>query len=63
VVYGNRWEVTNTAHANAQPNTSYLSTRHMGLARPYGGASGDLLVGNGRLWVNDQGTWRSATLS
>ncbi|OAN35535.1 hypothetical protein A4X17_01780 [Plantibacter sp. H53] len=62
VVQGNRWESDNTAHANAQPNTSYLSTRHMGLARPYGGQSGDILVGNGRLWVNDQGTWRSATL-
>lgn len=63
VVQGNRWETSNTAHANAQPNTSYLSTRHMGLARPYGGRSGDILVGNGRLWVNDQGTWRSTTLS
>lgn len=63
VVQGNRWESNNTAHANAQPNTSYLSTRHMGLARPYGGRSGDILVGNGRLWVNDQGTWRSTTLS
>ncbi|MGK9148254.1 right-handed parallel beta-helix repeat-containing protein [Plantibacter flavus] len=63
VVQGNRWESNNTAHANAQPQTSYLSTRHMGLARPYGGASGDLLVGNGKLWVNDQGTWRSATLT
>ncbi|HXH36095.1 MAG TPA: right-handed parallel beta-helix repeat-containing protein [Plantibacter sp.] len=63
VVEANRWESTGTAHANAQPNTSYLSTRHMGLARPFGGASGDLLVGNGRLWVNDQGTWRSAALT
>lgn len=63
VVQGNRWESNNTAHANAQPNTSYLSTRHMGLARPYGGRSGDILVGNGRLWVNDQGTWRSTTIS
>ena len=63
VVQGNRWESSNTAHANAQPNTSYLSTRHMGLARPYGGRSGDILVGNGRLWVNDQGTWRWTTLS
>ncbi|WP_285028235.1 NosD domain-containing protein [Plantibacter sp. ME-Dv--P-122b] len=63
VVQGNRWESNNTAHANAQPNTSYLSTRHMGLARPYGGRSGDILIGNGRLWVNDQGTWRSTTIS
>ncbi|SMQ59698.1 Right handed beta helix region [Plantibacter sp. VKM Ac-1784] len=62
VVQGNRWESNNTAHANAQPNTSYLSTRHMGLARPYGGRSGDILVGNGLLWVNDQGTWRWTAL-
>ncbi|SMQ59704.1 Right handed beta helix region [Plantibacter sp. VKM Ac-1784] len=63
LVHGNLWGSANTPHTNAQPNTSYLSTRHMGLARPLGGQSGDILVGNGRLWVNDQGTWRSTTLS
>ncbi len=63
MVAANRLSVSGTAHINAQPATSYVTTRHMGTARPAGGGSGDLLVGNGLLWVNDQGTWRSVKVT
>jgi parallel beta-helix repeat protein len=63
MVAANRLSVSGTAHINAQPATSYVTTRHMGSARPAGGGSGDLLVGNGLLWVNDQGTWRSVKVT
>ncbi|WP_285038774.1 right-handed parallel beta-helix repeat-containing protein [Plantibacter sp. lyk4-40-MEA-4] len=63
VIASNRLQVSGTRHINAQPATSYVTTRHMGTARPAGGVSGDLLVGNGLLWVNDQGTWRSVKVT
>jgi parallel beta-helix repeat protein len=62
VIAANRLSVSGTPHINAQPATSYLTTRHMGTARPVGGGSGDLLVGDKLLWVNDRGTWRSLPL-
>lgn len=62
-VEANRFTVSGTVHVNAQPATSFLTTRHMGTARPAGGGSGDILVGSGVLWVNDQGTWRSVKVS
>lgn len=62
-VEANRFAVSGTVHVNAQPATSFLTTRHMGTARPAGGGSGDILVGNGVLWVNDQGTWRSVKVT
>jgi hypothetical protein len=36
---------------------------HVAAATPTGGSSGDIKVGNGKIWVNDGGTWKSATLA
>ncbi len=42
--------------------SSILGTpsQHWGAATPTGGASGDIAVGAGKIWVNDGGTWKSA---
>lgn len=39
-----------------------LRTQHLGAATPTGGASGDIKVGNGKIWVKDAGTWKSAAV-
>ncbi|HEX8101852.1 MAG TPA: hypothetical protein VF533_04530 [Solirubrobacteraceae bacterium] len=36
---------------------------HVGATTPSGGYSGEMRVGNGKLWVNDGGTWRSLPIS
>lgn len=44
-------------------STVVIGTKHIGAGTPSGGQSGDILVGNGRIWVNDAGTWKSVTVS
>lgn len=40
-----------------------IKMRHVAGATPTGGESGDLLIGTGKIWVNDGGTWKSAALA
>jgi hypothetical protein len=40
-----------------------LRGQHMAAATPTGGSSGEVRVGNGKIWVNDAGTWKSATVT
>lgn len=40
-----------------------LGTKHNGASTPTGGLSGDVQVGNGKIWVNDAGTWKSAAVA
>lgn len=44
-------------------STVALRTKHEGAATPTGGASGDIRVGNGKIWVNDAGTWKSVAVA
>jgi hypothetical protein len=44
-------------------NTVGVGTQHVGAATPTGGASGDIRVGTGKIWVNDAGTWKSAAVA
>ncbi len=37
--------------------------QHVGAATPTGGSSGDVKIGNGKIWVNDAGTWKSAAIA
>jgi hypothetical protein len=39
-------------------NTTYIDA-----TRPVGGKAGDVLVAAGKVWVNDAGTWKSATVT
>lgn len=36
---------------------------HVAGATPTGGVSGDIKVGNGKVWVNDAGAWKSVAIS
>lgn len=47
------------------PDTDDTGTHtvHVASATPTGGRSGDIKVGTGKIWVNDGGTWKSATVS
>lgn len=40
-----------------------LRTEHVAAATPTGGASGDIKVGNSKIWVNDAGTWKSVAVA
>jgi hypothetical protein len=40
-----------------------LGTGHVAAATPTGGSSGDIKIGNGKIWVNDAGTWKSAAIA
>jgi hypothetical protein len=40
-----------------------LQTQHLGASTPVGGASGDIKVANGKIWVNDAGTWKSVAIA
>ena len=42
--------------------TGALGAQHVGAATPTGGVSGDIKIGNGKIWVNDAGTWKSALI-
>lgn len=44
-------------------STVALRTKHEGAATPTGGASGDIRIGNGKIWVNDAGTWKSVAVA
>jgi hypothetical protein len=37
--------------------------RHIGSATPTGGYSGEVRVGNNKLWANDRGTWKSVAIA
>jgi hypothetical protein len=39
-------------------STAQIGTKHVGAATPSGGQSGDIVVGDDCIWVNDAGTWR-----
>lgn len=36
---------------------------HIGAATPSGGQSGEIRVGNGKIWANDAGTWKSVAIA
>jgi hypothetical protein len=40
-----------------------IGTEHVAAATPTGGTSGEVKVGNGKIWVNDAGTWKSVTVT
>jgi hypothetical protein len=40
-----------------------IGVQHYAAATPTGGVSGDIAVGNGKIWVNDAGTWKSAAIA
>jgi hypothetical protein len=40
-----------------------LGTAHVAAVTPTGGASGDIKIGNGKIWVNDAGTWKSVAVA
>ena len=40
-----------------------LGTVHEGANTPTGGVSGDIRAGTGKIWLNDGGTWKSATVA
>lgn len=40
-----------------------IRSRHVAAATPTGGYSGEIAVGNGKIWVNDAGTWKSAAVA
>jgi len=44
-------------------NTLGLQARHVAGATPTGGQSGDIVVGTGKLWANDAGTWKSVAIA
>jgi hypothetical protein len=44
-------------------STAGIWTRHMGSTTPTGGNSGEVRVGNGKIWVNDAGTWKSVAVA
>jgi hypothetical protein len=37
--------------------------RHIGAVVPAGGRSGATIVGNGKLWANDAGVWKSTAIA
>jgi hypothetical protein len=37
--------------------------RHIGSITPTGGRSGEMAVGNNKLWANDRGTWKGVTIT
>jgi hypothetical protein len=39
-----------------------VRTQHVAAATPTGGASGDIRIGDGLIWVNDNGTWKAVRL-
>lgn len=43
--------------------THGINGGHVGASTPTGGQSGDIKVGNGKLWANDGGTWKSVGIS
>jgi hypothetical protein len=50
-----------------RPRTIYAATgivtQHMAAATPTGGTSGEVRVGNSKIWVNDAGTWKSVAVA
>lgn len=44
-------------------NSGPVGHQHVAAATPTGGVSGDVKIGNGKIWVNDSGTWKSATIA
>ncbi|MDQ3933432.1 MAG: hypothetical protein M3340_02240 [Actinomycetota bacterium] len=42
--------------------THGIQVPHVSGGTPSGGSSGEIRVGNNRLWVNDRGTWKSISL-
>jgi hypothetical protein len=43
-------------------STAGLRTKHEGASTPSGGNSGEVRVGNSKLWAQDAGTWKSLNL-
>ncbi len=43
--------------------TKGVNGGHVGSGTPTGGQSGDIKVGNGKIWVNDRNIWKSAPVS
>lgn len=44
-------------------NDTGIHAPHVASATPSGGRSGDIKVGTNKIWVNDAGTWKSATVA
>jgi hypothetical protein len=51
-----------TRHYNRFQATA-LITNHAGGATPTGGQSGEIQIANGKIWVNDAGTWKSVAVA
>lgn len=42
---------------------STLGTAHVSSTTPIGGRSGDMYIGTSKIWVNDNGTWKSVAVA
>lgn len=40
-----------------------IRTKHWGATNPSGGYSGEIQLANGKIWVNDAGTWKSVAVA
>jgi hypothetical protein len=52
------WKTTDTFRSSVA-----LGTAHVAAATPTGGSSGDIKIGNSKIWVNDAGTWKSVAVA
>lgn len=55
--------LANIDSTGAIRSTVALGTKHVAAATPTGGSSGDIKVGNSKIWVNDAGTWKSVAVA
>lgn len=55
--------ITSTINKGTLVAPSGVNIQHVAAATPTGGASGDMKVGNGKIWVNDAGTWKSVAIA
>lgn len=42
---------------------AHLTVEHWGATMPTGGHSGEIAIGNSKIWVNDGGTWKSVAVA
>lgn len=63
-VSGNQFASTvTTPFANRAASAAYTRTAHIAATTPTGGSSGNILIGTGKIWVNDAGTWKGVAIA
>lgn len=65
----NQWRIQGTSYMDTIVASGEvwaaagLRTNHVAAATPTGGVTGDIKIGNGKIWVNDAGTWKSVAIA